>query len=1361
MNSQSISDAKDIIDLLEIFVQLLIIVVPWVVNKVKWHGISAEARKIASAFHSYSWINLNSPFPYINQIGEIRRTEISQIRNLWDSSDSCVLLHGEAGTGKSLIALRLGQLISNDGIPLLFLTANELSNGQDPIPFLQNRLALNLPLVDSILTLSKERPCAIIVDQLDNVLGTDLFKGIISFIKTLAGLQRVNILIVSRSYEVLQSSEISSLGFTQVYCEPLSFDQAEKYLLELGFLSPPKQLIDLATNLLNLSLISDIKNFSKDESHNILDEIDLWTKFFATIQQREGEETANFLLQIARETTMKGERTFIIQFPEREHRRKLLSRGILKEFPGRRYSFRHERLQNFLCAYSLLQEQPTFSKLQGYFGENDLRGVITWLHQLYHVDYPNIEPDFVRDVLDPHSLPFYTRVSILDNLKKQDDPSVNVARIILVHLNNWNIQRYFFNDLSNPAWINPIYQSGYFINVPDIVEVKPGQFQLPTWPAGEYLARFADQYVDIVVDLVQLIRTQNWRVQETLLDMMLKIPPPRAAKLIRYIDDYLDGPFSGSLPLKMSALSEQLIESGMVNAAISILEIVIKPILDKNIGKLLDDRSIIRFRSDSFWVNDFCEKQLFKLIQVNPDAVLLTFEHQLVRSIELVQTIKTEDIEKWVGYYWRFDIPQRMSSFSEGDVIDILIDGLRDSLAEVCKQSITDGKAFLEKYLFSTHIIFSRVALFTLRTYGRNYPDLVNFALSQLDYLEKNEFLYEYQGLLRDQYSNASAEVRDRVITRLLEGPRDADSIAERYAQLENRPATDQDRTEARERWILYYFEMLRDHLPGEMLAMIDELSLRYGKPDVSEHPHFEMRDISSPPSPLTADEMRDYTFDNLKNYFLRYTPQDLFLNPRESLARTFQGVVSGDPDKYTAFAIYLIDPAIRFVYVYHYLSGIREAIKNKELKTNDEVITLCEYVVNQQNDPHLATSGNHEPGLLASQIEVAWLLEETLHSLDPYLNRLQLDRIRSLLVILAHHSDPKDEKEDENSFDPFNRSLNCIRGVAMHGLMHYSLFLIRQREKEENVKLKTGFLEPQIVEVLNEKLNLSQEPSLAVHSVFGAYFPQLLFLDTEWATHHLDDIFSPSSQSIKYWKAAWDAYLFASRIYPNTFKLLIPQYQKALKPDQLLDGTKKNIGSRYEPLARHIVVAYINGLTDFGHENRILDLFLANAPDTTKAEAVFLLSEVLDSEKPSADSEMWGKFWKYWQNRFNVAEIENSNNEISNFMRWLKNVPVTLQDLYPILNKSIKHFVNGFDVSLLGEYAAKNCQQYPLIAVQLLEEMIHQAKESWWQPEGKDEEIILQTAMKSDDPEAKRIAVDVINLRGEMGDFRWKNLLD
>lgn len=1328
----------------------------WIRNRIKWRGISEEARKAALAIHNFSWTNLQQTAPVINRVGSIDRPEIEQIQNIWQSTDTPILLYGEAGTGKSGIALRLGQALVKAGTPILFMRATDFPNGQDPIAIIQNRMALNIPLMDALDKLSKERVFAVIVDQLDSVAGTDLGKNFTSFLKALDGIFGIRVLAVSRTYECLNDQDISTLGFQKVECGRLTGEQALQYLSRIGLVDPSPSIVVLASNLLNLSLISDVVTLTPDHPRAIFDEVELWKQFLVTIQRREGNEAAEFAMKLAREVTAKGERDFPVEFPSIGIQRKLLSRGILVSSRAKRYTFRHERLQDFLCVYALFPEQPTFSQLLGEFENSLLKGVIFWLHLLYHTERLNLEPAFVDAVLEAREkLPFYTRIQVLENLRQQKDPNPQIAKAIARHSSDKAYQRYFFDGLENPAWVIPLHKVEFFHCFPGPIEVEPGFYQLPGWPAGEYLARFASQYEAAVVDIVKAAKTENWRVQEILIDALLQISPAAAANLVLQIDAWLDGRFSRTLPDKLIPLADHLRQAGFVDATIQILESVTKPVLPFNAKGMPKYHSNVRFRSDHYWVNEYCEKQLPGLLTINPAGVVSVFERQLVRLIGLVKQAKVEDAEKQVGHYWRMDISYRFSERDDADALDILVDGLRDSVAEVCKRSVHQGGQFLSTYLASEHLIFQRIALYTLRLYGQNYPEMVNQVLLERDYLDQGEYADEYRGLMRDQFANASSEVRGQVIAWILAGP------TERI----NREEAEVNRSERQGAWTLFHLKIIQNFLFGEALERLNELVAIYGEPSTEERPHRVVGLRWEIPSPVSAEELAKKSFDELKQLLLTYVPKDSFLNPSEGLAHALQKIVHEDPNRYSEFAAYLTDPAIRFVYIYHYLSGIRESIKEQQTKLEDVVLDLCEYLVVQKEDPFASSSQLHEPGLPNCQMEMAHLLDESLHSDDPYLIRRQLDRIRSLLVLLAHHPDPETGSDAQTSFDPFTHSMNCVRGVAMHGIFHYSLYLIRQQKKLKNEELKTGFLESQICEILEEKLDLGLEPSLAVHAVYGAFIPQLHYLGREWLEKHLEDIFPRDEEKFAYWKAAWDAYILASNVYQDVFKLLIPQYQRSLGLLSQPENEKISFGnSPKERLAQHIMFAYLAGLTDFGHENMLFDVFFAHAPDLVRANGIFWLTRVLGEEKPSAEDDLWKKCWALWQKRLQDADTQDvslNTQEISSYARWLDNCPVGLDILFPALCQTIKYLHDDFDAKEITSYAAEHCERFPLEAVTLLQMNILSAKESWWHPERDDEGGILRIALTSGNPAAHQIALEVINYRGEQGDFRWKQLLE
>jgi hypothetical protein len=952
---------------------------------------------------------------------------------------------------------------------------------------------------------------------------------------------------------------------------------------------------------------------------------------------------------------------------------------------------------------------------------------------------------------------------MLDACKTSQHPSADQIGLVVSYIKEEKFARYFFSNLENPNWVEPLYYEGIFFNAPSSIQIEPGTFQMPLWPAGEYLAQYAKQFEKIVIDVAQSIKTDNRNVHTILLNSLMKTCPQASSGIISCIDSWLDERFSDMLVIQLLPLANRWLDTGIVDAPLHLLESVIKPVLPPKERRSLKYASPLRFRSDHYWVNEYCKDQFSKLLNRNAVEVLGIFKRQLIQSIDLVRDELDDKTDLTIGYYWRLDIPKSTGDRGDADVIDLLIDGIRDALVLVCKQNIIVGEEILSTYLDSEYLIFRRLALFTLRSFGQNYPSLVNQSLLHKEYLYKSEYHSEYLGLMRDQFDYASEEVKTQVIAWILEGPIDLEERTMRRAQWRESETTDEIRIEIKDEWNLYHLQIIKDFLCGEALERLNQLIEQHGVPDITERPRVIVSSWEGAQSPIPGEELKEKTFDDLQQVLLTYIPEDSFRNSRGSLAQTLQALVREDLVRYQDFATYLINPEIRFVYIYHYLAGVRDNLRNNDGKLSDGIIELCKYISALKKDIHQDSSDEYEPNLRSAQLEVANLLESALRSKDPYLSKMQLDRIQSVLLTLANNPDPKNEEDD--NFDAFTHSMNCVRGEAMHGIIHYSLYQVRQQDEIQNEKKKTGFLEPEIQKILEEKLDKSKEKSVAVHAVYGAYVPQLHFLSKQWLEKNLEMIFPKNAMMSRYWNAAWDAYISASNVYRDVFPLLVPQYKRGvLQLNQSLDEQNKIGSSPRERLAQHIMWAYLDGLTDFDHENELLELFFNNATDPIRASGIFWLSQVLGNNKPAVDDPVWKKCWTLWQRRLEYAEMQDislNSQEMSNYLRWLKNCPVGMETIYQVLSKTIKYSHDGFDIRQIAEFAAENSDQYPLEAVMLLQSSILAERESWWRPKDEDEEKILRIAIASGIPDAKRIAFEVINYRGEQGDFRWKDLLE
>src|SRR5262249_11114405 len=120
------------------------------------------------------------------------------------------------------------------------------------------------------------------------------------------------------------------------------------------------------------------------------------------------------------------------------------------------------------------------------------------------------------------------------------------------------------------------------------------------------------------------------------------------------------------------------------------------------------------------------------------------------------------------------------------------------------------------------------------------------------------------------------------------------------------------------------------------------------------------------------------------------------------------------------------------------------------------------------------------------------------------------------------------------------------VRGEAMHAVVQYALWVRRHLDRAAGTGKSTpshfGEL-PEVRVVLEEHLDPNRDPSLAVRSVYGQYFPWLVLLDPAWAQENVEKIFPSDSESWDYFWAAWIAYVSSCEPYNNILEVIKDKY--------------------------------------------------------------------------------------------------------------------------------------------------------------------------------------------------------------------------
>jgi hypothetical protein len=258
-------------------------------------------------------------------------------------------------------------------------------------------------------------------------------------------------------------------------------------------------------------------------------------------------------------------------------------------------------------------------------------------------------------------------------------------------------------------------------------------------------------------------------------------------------------------------------------------------------------------------------------------------------------------------------------------------------------------------------------------------------------------------------------------------------------------------------------------------------------------------------------------------------------------------------------------------------------------------------------------------------------------------------------LEILAEHPDPSVDNEGRysGSMDPQTMSLNTVRGKAMHAIVAYAWWVHKRLPPSEAAR---GFESlPEVQRILESHLDLDHEPSLAVRSVYGQWFPRLFAIDRKWCTDHGELIFPSSDTHVKFWEAAWAAYLASWGVYMEVFQALRAQYEHAVESLERPTQLKRVLADPKAQLAAHLMGLFWSNR--LGIQDGLLLRFWRNAPPEIRRSALETIGRWLHARNQEFGTDLLERLMILWNVRIaaardNVNVIDRSM-EMETFSLW------------------------------------------------------------------------------------------------------------
>ena len=734
-------------------------------------------------------------------------------------------------------------------------------------------------------------------------------------------------------------------------------------------------------------------------------------------------------------------------------------------------------------------------------------------------------------------------------------------------------RRNFFSRLTNPLWIQPLVERGYFQSPPTIRYFDDGNVQFPPWPELQYLRNVSRDVPDDVINLVLGLPTvNNPSVYDDILEIALQLHGEESAKLMPKILESLELEHRVWTHRYTDLLAHLTVEN-QIEAALELSKILVSFAPDPKSRTKQKRRKENPPDLEMVWatslepspriasweygemlfkgVHPLAERQPFKvaliLIDITASMICLCTHH--------ADSAKMDDLsEAWC---------ERLGSV-DCKSVDCK-KALVYSMTFVCEQvyeKSPDAVVALDTELRNQQWkVFARLRQHLYARYPseQTKPWIRELILAQEDY-HLWEHRYEFQQMIRSacEYFRASLlskDEREQIFNAIRSGPSKANHQA--WLKLVGEEFTE-DSFRRRQR----HFHRLQLNpfalvLFDEYKSYFQELKKDAANP-ISDEDYPPIRTkggVVSNRSPHSPEALENLTDAELLAALNEWEGNELALEGdslveinMEGLAGAFQTVFAKSivPDaNRLRFWIENCGRIERPVYVRMMIDGMQADVKEKHFDRLNEWLTFSEWVLSQPNqrqesDYRLGRQGDESrenPDWYNSREMVGDFIN-TCFEKDVDVPVTARGQLAKLLEMLCTQFD----RHLDLNLNPDNlidKAINSTRGRALRTLVKFGYWL-RRHDSASDL--------PEITTILEKRFAPETEHSLTLpeYAILGRDYRFFFTLNDSWATEHRPDFFPQGM--LPAWLAAFSSFLHDNPPFERTFEIFRDDFDFALQ---------------------------------------------------------------------------------------------------------------------------------------------------------------------------------------------------------------------
>ncbi len=909
-----------------------------------------------------------------------------------------------------------------------------------------------------------------------------------------------------------------------------------------------------------------------------------------------------------------------------------------------------------------------------------------------------------------------------------------------------NVLMRFFERASDPSWLSLIRQRGMYDTPPEPEIQSDNTVSMAAWPQTQLLVRFASVLPDDVADTVNGIPpTDNVYVNAAIVDVARALPIDKVPALLPRLVQTVKTKYRMGFPVRHGELIGRLSDASLNDAALELAKALLSfeepppPDEDDPHAELMRSMREPVLRVDEHLYGDILQRQMPRLVQAVGIPALDMLAELLEQAI--IMSSSEEMVAGHIDYssIWCREVAPEGLSHDLGTKTH-LTSAIRDGTVAYVERTLGDLHALVESLEARQWSIFRRLAFNVLRVHGALDIALVEAHLVDPDVFGDYQLRPEYERLLAAHFAGLTVEGQLAVLA-LIEHEPDTEQYAGWIRSGHGREPTADETTAFVEMTILGRLTPIADQLPEVWRARYEQYLEAHGPHSSRMLP--TSGSFIGARSPTTAEELAGLDVDALIDYLASFVPSGGFQDPSKAgLASTLMDIVAADPNRYLSFAERFA--ALDIEYVNGIVNGLNRAVNDGKDVDWDRGLDLSEAIVHRATTSTDGDDGSDRWGW--TRLEVVRLLSTGFRSAKP----LQPEHgDRALAVIESVTNDPHPTPADEEQYGPPNMSpedlsLDSVRSRALEAVIEYGVWKHR-RDRDSSFQ--------DVISIVDRHLDPATDPSVAVRSVIGRNFSNLVTFDRPWAESAASRIFPVEEELRHLWTAAWDGYLWRGLQNKPTFLALRDQYALAVRRVEPGNDERRQ-RARDQALGNHLVSLYWSG--EIGLEDGLLADLLAVADEELRHALLEAVGRGLAPEGPPLEEPVLERLLALWDSRVAAART-NPSGELSAFGWWFCSSKIPLDVRLQGLRDALDLSGHAEPAHQVVECLAALSSEHPRDAAELLGAMAVSEDEGWrftlWDESAAQ---IIKTAVASGDPEAVRLANEAASRAAARGHAQW-----